>query len=494
MDWEPVQPMDEVLRLQEAEELLRLMASRLSLAAEGRDPQIDDEARALRKAVRNGLDYARLHAILERISARMLVLDDDVPGSADTPAAPEDGELLRALLQQVDWPAPCAAGAESLLAHWPQPGADFAGVVDAVAHLIRQALPERREASGGLIESVVNIFLQRLDLGEELHIRAEQIRLASEGREAPAALSEALSALADLIAERLSRLQRQRNDLEAFVDGLGMRLGDVAQQIEGFASSNTSSLEDARELSANMREQVQGLSSSVSGAHNLEQLKQSVHGSLNKLLERVNNYCSREEARKLELEKQVETLSGRLQALESEGQELRTLLTAEHEAATTDALTGVPNRLAYDMRIEKEFQRWQRVGGDLSLVVLDIDHFKRLNDAYGHRAGDKALSMLAQVLRKKVRDSDFFGRYGGEEFALVLPGTPLQAALGVAEKLREEALAAPFHHRGQRVPLTLSGGIAAFREGDGLSEVFERADRALYRAKQAGRNRCETEI
>ncbi|MEJ2480506.1 MAG: diguanylate cyclase [Acidihalobacter sp.] len=483
--------MDDVLPLQEAEELLRLMASRLSLVAEGRDPEIDDAVRALRKAARNGLDYEHLHAILDRISARMLVLDDDPP--ATSAAAPENGELLRALLQQVRWPRRCATQAESLLEHWPQPGADITQLVDAVSELIMQALPERRGVDDDLIESVINIFLQRLDLGAELHGRAERLRSASGNEDSPAALSDTLSSLADLIAERLARLQRQRNDLETFLDGLGERLGDVAQQIEGFASSTTSSLEDARQLSANMHEQVEGLSTQVSDAHTLEQLKLSVHGRLNKLLERVNDYCSREEARNQELEEQVETLSGRLQSLESEGHELRTLLTAEHEAATTDALTGVPNRLAYDMRIEQEFQRWQHARGALSLVVLDIDHFKRLNDAYGHRAGDKALSMLAQVLRAKVRDSDFFGRYGGEEFALILPGTPLQAALGVAEKLRAEALAAPFHHRGRRVELTLSGGIATFGEGDEPAEVFERADRALYRAKQAGRNRCETE-
>ncbi|WP_455384620.1 diguanylate cyclase [Acidihalobacter prosperus] len=485
--------MDEMLRLQEAEELLRLMASRFSLAAEGRDPEIDDAARALRKAARNGLDYERLHAILDRISARMLVLDDDPPDREAAPSVADDGELLRALLRQVRWPERCVAHAQSLLEHWPEPGADAARMVDAVSELIMQALPERRGMDDGLIESVVNTFLQRLDLGAELYSRAEQLLSVSQKRDAPAALSETLHSLADLIAERLTRLQRQRNDLEAFLDGLGARLGDVAQQIEGFAGSTISSLENARELSANMQEQVEGLSTQVSGAHNLEQLKLSVHGRLNKLLERVNDYCSREEARNQELEEQVESLSGRLQALESEGQELRSLLTAEHEAATTDALTGVPNRLAYDMRIEQEFQRWQRIGGALSLVVLDIDHFKRLNDAYGHRAGDKALSMLAQVLRAKVRDSDFFGRYGGEEFALILPGTPLQAALGVAEKLRAEALAAPFHHRGARVELTLSGGIATFGKGDEPAEVFERADRALYRAKLAGRNRCETE-
>lgn len=226
-------------------------------------------------------------------------------------------------------------------------------------------------------------------------------------------------------------------------------------------------------------------------AESLEQIKLSVRGHLDKLLGRVNDYCAREEARSRELEQQVETLSGRLQALESEGHELRSLLSAEHEAATTDALTGVPNRSAYDLHIAQEFRRWNSTGGMLALVVLDIDHFKHVNDLYGHRAGDKALSMLARVLAGKVRDSDFFARYGGEEFVLILPGTERAAALAVAEKLRLAAKAAPFHHRGERVELTLSAGIAAFAEGDEPDGVFERADRALYRAKQAGRDRCE---
>nr|MCU0936966.1 GGDEF domain-containing protein [Gammaproteobacteria bacterium] len=127
----------------------------------------------------------------------------------------------------------------------------------------------------------------------------------------------------------------------------------------------------------------------------------------------------------------------------------------------------------------------------LSLVVLDVDRFKELNDRYGHVAGDRALRAISEGLVESLREADFIARYGGEEFVVLLPKTDLPAAGQVAEKLRRAVESRQFQYRDHRVAVTVSCGVAAFREGDGPETVFERADRALYRAKQAGRNRCD---
>ena len=119
-----------------------------------------------------------------------------------------------------------------------------------------------------------------------------------------------------------------------------------------------------------------------------------------------------------------------------------------------------------------------------------MDDFKAINDRYGHKAGDKVLRTIASVLNEHLREIDFLARYGGEEFVTVLPETDLAQALLVAEKLRASIEQCDFHHRDVPVRITVSGGVAQFREGDTPDSVFERADTQLYRAKSDGKNRC----
>ena len=201
------------------------------------------------------------------------------------------------------------------------------------------------------------------------------------------------------------------------------------------------------------------------------------------------------DAGKLELAQQageqIAAMSARLNEMEGEAEALRSRVNEERNQAMTDALTGIPNRLAYEQRLEQEVARWKRFGTPLVLVVWDIDHFKRVNDRFGHKAGDKVLRTIARVLADHVRETDFVARYGGEEFAMLMTGSALDACLHVAEKLRGAVEGTGFHFRDEAVTITASCGLAEMRDGDSTEQWFERADRALYRAKQEGRNRCE---
>ena len=124
------------------------------------------------------------------------------------------------------------------------------------------------------------------------------------------------------------------------------------------------------------------------------------------------------------------------------------------------------------------------------LAAWDIDLFKKINDAYGHRAGDKVLRIVAECLSGRVRDTDFVARYGGEEFVMLLAGTGTADALTVVEQIRESVGKLGFHFRGVPVSVSISCGLTAFREGDSADDAFDRADKALYKAKADGRNRC----
>ncbi|SDC09526.1 sensor domain-containing diguanylate cyclase [Paraburkholderia lycopersici] len=160
------------------------------------------------------------------------------------------------------------------------------------------------------------------------------------------------------------------------------------------------------------------------------------------------------------------------------------------EYADRDGLTGIANRRYFESRLADEFSRWQRYGGELSMLLFDLDHFKRINDEFGHVAGDTVLRSMAQRVSGVVRKQDVFGRFGGEEFALLLPCTPLDDALYVAEKIRRTIGDEPIEVHGVVVPVTASVGAATARTGAPDYEgMINEADAALYTAKRQGRNR-----
>ena len=161
------------------------------------------------------------------------------------------------------------------------------------------------------------------------------------------------------------------------------------------------------------------------------------------------------------------------------------------ELAVRDALTGLYNRRHFEESLERETHRAQRSGNPLGIVVIDVDHFKRCNDSFGHDAGDAVLKAVAATMQSLLRAEDILCRFGGEEFVLVMADAPIEIARGRAELIRESIGKLAIEHEGRRIgPLSVSAGVAMFPE-DGASgqAVVRAADAALYRAKQSGRNR-----
>lgn len=192
------------------------------------------------------------------------------------------------------------------------------------------------------------------------------------------------------------------------------------------------------------------------------------------------------------MESSSEGLRGRLEATSREIEILRKDLERVRREATTDALTGVANRRAFDERLAQAMDKAGAEGTPLSLILMDIDLFKRVNDRHGHLVGDKVIRTTAQMIKNEVKGKDLVARFGGEEFAAVLPETSHEGALALAEQIRARFEAKQWRRKdtGEYVGvITLSIGVATYRPPEEAAEFIDRADRALYRAKESGRNR-----
>jgi diguanylate cyclase (GGDEF)-like protein len=172
---------------------------------------------------------------------------------------------------------------------------------------------------------------------------------------------------------------------------------------------------------------------------------------------------------------------------------MATLVEESRLTATTDMLTGLLNRRAFIEWATRELRRAERYRDSLSVIILDVDHFKQVNDRYGHATGDHVLEFVGSMLPKAVRSCDVVARWGGEEFVLALPSTPLQGAVLVAERARRTLEEASVQAgNGSTVPVTASFGVAQLNPGETIDQLIDRADRAMYAAKSGGRNRVET--
>jgi diguanylate cyclase (GGDEF)-like protein len=185
---------------------------------------------------------------------------------------------------------------------------------------------------------------------------------------------------------------------------------------------------------------------------------------------------------------------GRLRArLAAQKNELADALALNRELATRDALTGLLNRRAMVELLAREHPRIERGQGPLAVALLDIDWFKRINDGFGHGAGDEVLRRFATTVKAQLRAADALARWGGEEFLLLMPGTSVDDARTVLDRLRAAVAEGGFEQIAPGLQVTFSAGLVAMQEGESQDAAIDRADRALYRAKQGGRNRVESD-
>jgi diguanylate cyclase len=282
----------------------------------------------------------------------------------------------------------------------------------------------------------------------------------------------------------------EQKDIDQFLLLIATQLSELNVIVNQTNSSMNHSVKSRNKLDQSVFTQIRELQIQAIKTTSLDSLKEMVNQCFKTIATDIKNHYQQDKETQEQFQDSMAELVNKMISLELETENLKAELKVVHTQATHDTLTGLPNRNSYNQRLKEEIARYQRYKSPLTLAIWDIDHFKNINDTYGHKSGDKVLALTAKQLQDHTRDTDFIARFGGEEFVMLLPNTDKESALVLIEQLREIIQTTGFNANGKAVPITISCGLTDFLEGDTEDSLFERADKALYEAKNQGRNRC----
>lgn len=479
-------------RWQSAErELVRLVA-RLCIATGGLDNQLDPHLSQLRMAAKSGNSETLIAQAGELGDALLKAQDDRV-----------NGDLVTRLLDRSALPG---GRVKAALRLWKElaaaPGRADEARLDELAALLFGEAKGAGDGGGGLLGRLLarsgqahpNRLLREVlgaihwPSGSEDRVAA--LRQHLEKNAPDDAWIAVVRQIGDMAARALDRAHQDAEASSRFLAQLTERLEAIDLYMQGDSERRKASRESGLRLGKAVSSEVGGLSASMDEGGALEGLHRQVIDTLDRIQQHVAVHLKAEAKRDLHAEQQSALLKRKLQDLEREAFELRRQVEESRQQAMRDPLTGIPNRRAFEARLDEELARHRRFGTPLALVVYDVDDFKQINDVFGHKAGDRALALIGRILSESLRETDFIARYGGEEFVALLPGADAEAALKVADVMRQQVAQAGMHSNNRPVKITLSGGVAVVGEGESGEQLFERADRAMYQAKQRGKNQC----
>lgn len=436
---------NEKLQFRALETALKRVVGRLCTAAIGLAPQLDHQIRKLQAVMRREATAEELEKLTPALTEAIGALDEP-------------------------------------------PGATPPGRRESLKQPVETARDLNVEDSR--LRPILITLLAELRRDAELAARVDTLESKLAGPLSGARLPEVLTTLTELVGQRIQRIEGARQEIEGLLSHMVGKLDEIGRFVADQHHSQSQSQASSETLNTQLVGEIKAMGETVESSGDLQQLRQQVRRRLDSIDQHLQEFRQREATFIAANSARTERMRSRIFELEAEAKRLQTQLQDEQRLSTIDALTRIPNRQAYQKRIEEELHRWRRFKHPTCLAVWDVDHFKHINDSYGHRAGDRVLQVVAECFSGRIRTTDFVARYGGEEFVMILPGTQLEDAMQMSEKMRVAIAEIGFHFRGTPVSITASSGVTALLPEDSADAAFDRADQALYRAKQTGRNRC----
>lgn len=284
-------------------------------------------------------------------------------------------------------------------------------------------------------------------------------------------------------------LHDERNNAKYFLSSLNKTLSHVQQAVVSTKASTKTIKTQNSALNSKIQDQLTAMSKDIQYAKTLETVKHDINGKLNEIVSSLNKKQKFEDSSDQLLQNKLSDMTQKVKDLENESKSYQKRLEEQIVKSKQDGLTKLNNRGAFDEFFTHAIKQFKEQPYSLSIVVIDLDDFKRINDTYGHTAGDKTLKVIANTIIKKTDQKAFVARFGGEEFVIVFPHLDKTLLINELDKLRKNIALLPFTFKNNKVSMTTSIGCTHIKPTDNIRTSFERADTALYQAKEQGKNR-----
>lgn len=481
-------------------DLLRKQLVKVSFAAVGINENLDEALQNLRTIVRSDADVNKIQQQVESIADLLMSIDDEL--EQNTIMLTQE-KILQGLLAL-------------LSSEHPDLKNDFKRIIDPgsdrplfkTLNSLIPVLPATKSTPGFFarlfsfnflskdenalhseslqqIQRTIFQFLDQLNVPEKFtpqisHVRQFLTELNTINH-VPDVMTSLVALVLDIKSEDKSRF-------EHFLNQLNQRLDIVQDLLNTHVEAQTKDEQANKAMDTKVRAQVDLMHDNVSTAKDLKELQHNVENRLEQVISNLDIFQEAHDSFVKKNQEKMGLLNNQLNESRTDINELQHKLQKQQHLAETDPLTNLPNRYAFQRKINDEYMRWRRYRHPLTLAIADVDHFKKINDQYGHNNGDKVLASLARNLTSASRETDFVARYGGEEFIIILPETHLNQATKAINKIRQNVASNPIPLENSSEIITISIGVAEFEDNDKIEDVINRADVALYRAKDKGRN------
>lgn len=493
--------------MQRTEALTRLTL-RLARMAEGNSGAIDEALARIRRLIHDNADGRDLAAASDHLAKVVMTVTGDSPdngGALPTshdlsglssiinamPLRTEDHQRMTDLVRKISGESSQGARQQAL-------GELLSSATEALKEVASRQLRSeggvrglfKRRASDSsnydhfleLFTNLVHRLVDHIDVINGSQVRSKALR---DALPTITVVDQAQALMREVTREMDSidsRIRQERLQTSDFLDTLRERLGGFEELVVDVTRGGERSVERSESLQTQVAADVDVLGT-ASRSGDMEAMRQAFEETLQNISRHMAEHVEAERQQHMEAQAKVDALSEQLTRLETEAELLRTEIRNKTDLAIKDQLTGVYNRNGFDERAAELFARWQRNRAKLSIVFVDCNKFKEINDTYGHAAGDLVLVKVADILQSRARVTDVVCRFGGDEFVILLPDTGPEGAETYAASAFNAVLDAGFNDNGKPLDVSISLGITALKEEDTLDAALARADEAMYEAK-----------
>ena len=347
-------------------------------------------------------------------------------------------------------------------------------------------LPKHRQLAHELAQMISEIEFRK-DQRDRILIIKEELSNDIE-------IDSLIDAYQTVLSLLLDNIAREKSASQEFLFALNDALSAVREVVSDSYNNTQRSFQLKKQLNREINTRVDNVGEAIIDINDIHSLKSKVTEQLASIRAALGRKEALEEREQALLRKSMETMRKELNDLSKEADTYKERLFEQQKLNLLDTLTQLPNRAALEERMEQEYRNFQRHKQPLWVAVADIDHFKNINDSFGHSTGDKTLQVIAMALKNSLRDTEFVARYGGEEFVLIVPDVNSTDIEHLLNRVREKVKSIPFKFKNQRITVTVSIGAAQIINNELINETFDRADAALYRAKHESRDRVIIDV